>query len=432
MKNQNLYVGTREPQSKFQNILNRDIYHLNEGLSKNLRTSVMKKGIKKTEQGKKLMFFSVYSSELQNLLNNGLEILVKVDGDYLSNKLQEINSNFPQKMSYDLSLKYKTELEKGFLDSIEVVGKDKNIRETPITDKNYLNRNTPLGRLIYNTDGYKWGGEIGEYFDYLFHKGYVKGFSYSNPSQGMKSKDDKSLEFYTWETTNCPTHKILEEYQNCYRFLIQWSFGDKYSKVYLSDFKGNFTSSQSWSDDGYRYRTQLETSQPLKELYDEFKKQYNSLDFTDSLMNNYSPYGFWGCFFEDYQPITWDECRKTYEKIFVPIIKEIEGEDCYLGYDTVNREKMRDILLSKRGKNWIDLEHGLWVKKFYLKEDVSKQNIVDLWWNDKKYLILSDNPKISQNELEKKREEYNKFSWSSESRLEEIYVEFNSIEITQI
>lgn len=385
----------------------------------------MNKGIKKTEQGKKLMFFSVSGSEYQNLLNNEVDILVKVDGDSLSNKLQEINSNYPRRMSLDLSYKYKNELEEGLLNSVEVVGKDKNIRKKP-TKSDYLNGNSKLGKLIYKTDGrFSEFSEIGEFFRYIFHMGYVKGFSYSNPSQFIKREDDESLEHFTWDTSSSSSKEIFKEYRNCYSYLIQWSHGGKYSRVYQSDFKGIYSSYQGYSDDGYSYKTEIETSKPLKELYNEFVKQYNPLDFTDVLMDSYSPYGYWK-FFEEYEPITWEECRETYEKIFVPIIIEYKGKDGFYGYDTINRHLMRDILLAKRGKNWMELEHGLWVKKYYLKEDVSKQDIVDIWWNDKKTQLLQYNPKISQKELEKERVEFDKISWGPESRLEEVFEMLNS------
>ena len=421
MKNQNLYLGTRETRSKFQTILNRNVYNLNEGLSKNLRTSVMKKGIKKTEQGKKLMFFSVNGSEFQTLLDNGLEILVKVDGDSLSNKLQEINSNYPNRMNNEISQKYKCDLERGFLDSVEVIGKDKNTKKKSIKS-NYLNGNTKLGKLIYQTDGYKWDlGEVEEFFNYIFHNGYVVGFSYRDDPQSHQLKE------YDWDNTTQIKNEVFKEYQESYRYLTKWSnlrgYGEM--RIHLSESNGKFSISNGFSHDGFSNDVRITTIKNIKELFEEYENEIiHPSDFTESLMNSYSPYGYWD-FFKDYDPITWDECKETFTNIFIPIITKTEGESGYYGYDTLNRERMRDILLSKRGKNWIDLEHGLWVKKYYLKEDVSKQNIVDMWWNDKKSWILTGNPKISRNELEKEKEEYNKFSWSSESRLDEIYEKFN-------
>ena len=421
-ENSKLYVGTREPRSSFQNLLNRDIYHLNEGLSKKLRTSVMKKGIKKTEQGKKLMFFSVSGSEYQNLIENKLDVLVKVDEHSLSNKLQEINSKYPRRMDLNLSQKYKVELEKGFLDSVEVVGEDKNIRKKP-TKSNYLSGNSKLGKLIYKTDGYKmYLGEVEEFFNWMFHNGYVIGFEYRDDPQSHQLKE------YKWEDSKEKTKDVFNEYQESYRFLTKFSSLGGYSemRIYLSEHNGEFSVSNGYSYDGFSNNVRITTSKHITELFKEFENElvYDG-EFTDSLMNNYSHYGSWE-FFKNYEPITWKECKEVYGNTFIPIIIESEGKDGFYGYDTLNRERMRDILLSKRGKNWMELEHGLWVKKYYLKDDVSKQDIVDIWWNDKKSGLLYQNPNISQTELEKEREEYDKFSWSSESRLEEIFEKFKS------
>ncbi|MBW8245181.1 hypothetical protein K1F50_20420 [Muricauda oceani] len=421
MENQNLYVGTREPRSKFQNILNRDIYHLNEGLSKKLRTSVMKKGIKKTEQGKKLMFFSVGGSEYQTLMDNNIDILVKVDEDSLSNKLQEINSNYPRRMDWDLSKKYKIELESGLLDCVEVVGKDKNIRKKPTRNNNYINGNTKLGKLIYNTDGYqRCLGELSNFFNYIFYKGYVIDFSYTIDHSNI------DYESYKWNKQKEISKEVFEKYQDCYRLLTKWSKLGGYGemRIHLYEINGEFSLSNGYSYDGFSNDVEITTIKHIKDLYDEYLKQYNPNDFTDSLMYNYSPYGFWD-FFKNYEPITWDECRETYENIFVPIIVEEEGNDGCIGYDTLNRERMRDILLSKRGQNWITLENGLWIKKYYLKENVTKQDIVDIWWWNKKTDILYFNPDITEQQLSKEKEEFDKFSWSSESRLEEIYERLN-------
>lgn len=126
-----IYVGTRIEHSEIDKLMGISISRMNEKLSKNLRSSVMNKGIKKTEQGKKLLFYSVDESIYQQLESSGIDILVKVDGDELSKRLREVNSRYPRRMDYTTSKKYKKELEKEFENSVEVVGKDKNIRNNP-------------------------------------------------------------------------------------------------------------------------------------------------------------------------------------------------------------------------------------------------------------------------------------------------------------
>ena len=47
-----IYIGTRVNWEELQNTLNRSVSRLNQKLTKQLRDIAMKKGIKKTEQGK--------------------------------------------------------------------------------------------------------------------------------------------------------------------------------------------------------------------------------------------------------------------------------------------------------------------------------------------------------------------------------------------
>lgn len=136
--NKNIYIGTRIEHREMNELVGTSISRLNEGLSKNLRSSVLKKGIKKTEQGQKLHFYLVDEVQYQKLTSETDLVLVKVDGDELGRKLQEVNSRYPRRMDYGTSIKYKSELEREFENSVEVVGKDKNIRVKPVkfTGKN--------------------------------------------------------------------------------------------------------------------------------------------------------------------------------------------------------------------------------------------------------------------------------------------------------
>lgn len=127
----NIYVGTRIEHDEMNKLMGTSISRMNEGLSKNLRSSVLKKGIKKTEQRKKLLFYSVDETLYQQLLKKEVDILVKVDGDELSKRLNEVNSRYPRRMDYDTSKKYKKELESEFEKTVEVVGSDKNTRKNP-------------------------------------------------------------------------------------------------------------------------------------------------------------------------------------------------------------------------------------------------------------------------------------------------------------
>lgn len=127
----NIYVGTRIEHDEINRLMGTSISRMNEGLSKKLRSSVLKRGIKKTEQRKKLLFYSVDETLYQQLLKKDVDILVKVDGDELKKRLNEVNSRYPGRMDYDTSEKYKKELESEFENTVEVVGEDKNIRKKP-------------------------------------------------------------------------------------------------------------------------------------------------------------------------------------------------------------------------------------------------------------------------------------------------------------
>jgi hypothetical protein len=127
------YVGTRIDYSEMNLLLDTSISKMNESLSKKLRSSVLKKGIKKTEQGKKLLFYNVDEEQYNQLISKGINVLVKVDSDELTTKLRDVNSRYPSRMDSSTYMNYESEMEKQFMDTVEVVGKDENFRKS--TDK---------------------------------------------------------------------------------------------------------------------------------------------------------------------------------------------------------------------------------------------------------------------------------------------------------
>lgn len=418
--NNKIYIGTRIEHSKMNELVGTSISRLNEGLSKNLRSSVLKKGIKKTEQGQKLHFYLVDEVQYQKLTSETDLVLVRVDGDELNRKLQEVNSRYPRRMDYGTSMKYKFELEREFENSVEVVGKDKNIRNKP-TKSDYLSGNSKLGKLIYNTDGYNWDlCEVEYFFNYLFHKNYVIGFSY------RQDHSNHDLETYDWNNSLPITGDVFSKYEHSYRLLTKWSKLGGYGEMrcYLSDYNGDFTISNGLSYDGFSNDVSITTSKIITELYKEFKKySENEIQVVRYVMGFYSPIGIYSEFFQK-QDLTWDECVDVYRNIFIPI-KEISEPEFVDDFDSLDRERMRDILLSNRGMDWIELEHGLWIKKYILNEDVTREDIVDIWWNNEKSDIPYVKPKTSKSKLNKIKDEFYSYSYSSESRLEEVYEMFN-------
>lgn len=123
-----IYVGTRKTGSEISETIGRQIAHLNEGLSKKLRSSVLSKGIKKTEQGKRLEFLVITNDELKKF-GEEIEPLVTVDGDNLQKKLADVNSQYKGRMDYATAAKYDEELIEAMAETVTVIGADKNLRK---------------------------------------------------------------------------------------------------------------------------------------------------------------------------------------------------------------------------------------------------------------------------------------------------------------
>jgi len=132
MNNKNYYIGTRADWSKMNKTLNQSVSRLNERLSQDLRNIALEKGIKKTEQGNKLLFYSVSNSQLDSLMtNNEVRPLLKVDDELMSEKLNKVNSSFPRRMNPNEFSQYKKQLKEAMTDCVEVIGTDTNERAKP-------------------------------------------------------------------------------------------------------------------------------------------------------------------------------------------------------------------------------------------------------------------------------------------------------------
>ena len=127
-KKSNIYVATRLRSLVMWKILNsNDIWQLNERLAKSLRTPIMRRGIKKTEQGSRLEFYNLTYEQYERLnKTHSHMILAIVDKDELSNKLEEINNKYPSRMNPDLFYEYNRDLENALDSSVQIVGQDKN------------------------------------------------------------------------------------------------------------------------------------------------------------------------------------------------------------------------------------------------------------------------------------------------------------------
>ena len=130
MANTEIYIGTRIDWETLNNTLNRSVSRLNQKLTKELRTVALNKGIKKTEQGKRLDLYSVSQQELDTLMNEAsVRPLVKVDAKKMSDSLQKVNASYSGRMDYDTAKLYKKDLTAALTSSLDVIGEDTNERK---------------------------------------------------------------------------------------------------------------------------------------------------------------------------------------------------------------------------------------------------------------------------------------------------------------
>ena len=160
MNNTEMYIGTRIDWNTLNNTLNRSVSRLNQKLTKELRTVAMNKGIKKTEQGKRLDLYSVSQQELDTLMNDSsVRPLVKVDAQKMSDRLQKVNSSYTRSMDYDTAKLYRKDLTAALTSSVEVIGEDTNERKK-------------VSKITIDNP-YK----VGDWVSYTHNYGYSRGYA---------------------------------------------------------------------------------------------------------------------------------------------------------------------------------------------------------------------------------------------------------------
>ena len=142
--NKEYYIGVRSDFDTMSKLLDRPMLRLNQKMANSLRTTAMRKGIKKTEQRQRLEFFVVDQQEMDNLLDDTWRAmqklataaecrpLVKVQADIFSDAIDKVNSKpqYQGGMDRITYKKYEDELAKSFDKCMKVVGTDLNIRKT--------------------------------------------------------------------------------------------------------------------------------------------------------------------------------------------------------------------------------------------------------------------------------------------------------------
>lgn len=166
------YVSTRATHQEMSEVIPR-VLRLNQSLANSLRDVAKDLGIKKTEQGKRLEFYSVNEEQLKTLRSESAKLiaalkgenvihpLLVVDQKVMVDNLEKVNSKpeYTRGMSYRVHQAYKIELRKALANAVVRIGDDKNIKKE---------------REKAPTHSYKVGDWISVYGDYGSFKGNAR------------------------------------------------------------------------------------------------------------------------------------------------------------------------------------------------------------------------------------------------------------------
>jgi len=133
-----LYIGTRITHEDIDKLLNRRVGRLSPGFAKCCRKVAMDKGIKQTEKGKRLEFYSVTNDEFSQLTNESSQFLSKLagkpdlrpliamDDEILSVKLKSVDSKLEYQGSMERSVyqQYERDIRSAISESITKIGDD--------------------------------------------------------------------------------------------------------------------------------------------------------------------------------------------------------------------------------------------------------------------------------------------------------------------
>jgi hypothetical protein len=259
---------------------------------------------------------------------------------------------------------------------------------------NKIRSNSKLGNLLNQNNAQ-------EFFSWMFYKGYVvsfKKYEYSICNVGVL--------YYKWSNEDLITKDVVETYEEiANKFNSRREMYDMEDGTYL-------LYNYFYNYDGDMQSYQIVSTLPITELYKEYEKisnkSYMWLAMYASMF--YLPYQIYGNIFEEYGGLTFDE-----------IVDAAKWYDTNANYadGTPDREKLRDILLyTKCNVSISELEHGLWLKRVYLNEYVSKEDILLSWEHDVRIFSQSDDV---DGEIEKMKNRVIKDGW-----LDDTYETINS------
>jgi hypothetical protein len=131
------YIGNRLSFDEMSTILGTNAMRLNNRLSETLRSIALRKGIAKTKNKKKLVFYSVDEKQFELLikphtaimiaLKNNLQWLplIAVDVEKMSSSLEEVNQKYVGRMNRETYKIYNTELEKALDECVVPLNNDR-------------------------------------------------------------------------------------------------------------------------------------------------------------------------------------------------------------------------------------------------------------------------------------------------------------------
>ena len=388
------YIGTRAKWNDIGDVLGRDdVVRLNQGLSKSIRTSVMKSGIKKTEQGARLEFYSVSNDEFDKLMkeqDTRVRPLVRVDEELLNKTLTDVNNKYGGRMDYDTHRKYKIELAEGFDKCVEIIGDDLNTRSKPKQNPLIIRKNTLVGKALFNLNPSDTDERVENakgFLEWCMRDGYIR---------EMECKHDYWQTTDEWKKENPHIEWKSPTTEQSFCINTNNYDGDEFRKVRFwwlnslhsqsrSSYKGPITYNEYtykkglyeihfFGRGGSDYRS-ITFTENLNDLYKKYinRKELENEDFIRYVASVYLDGGTFDDMFDEY-PLTIDEIIEA-----VNVYVEICVGDDWGGGDTLDRERVRDMLLCNKGKELKKLEHSFFIKTNYLKETLTEDYIEKVW-----------------------------------------------------
>ena len=133
-----IYIGTRLTHDEMDTLLDRKVLRLNQSLAQTCRKVAMDKGIKQTEQGQRLEFYSVTSNEFAQLTNESFSFmsklagkpvirpLIAMDEEKMLTSLRAVNSKSEYRggMKHSVHCQYLLDLRSAISGSVTKIGDD--------------------------------------------------------------------------------------------------------------------------------------------------------------------------------------------------------------------------------------------------------------------------------------------------------------------